>query len=421
MLYLIEGLDCSGKKAIAASAQEMLQAAGYITNIIIGSSGSKIVQKLDKKLVRLYNIRKGSIGDKIRKTIYAIEPVIDGIYYRDNLNIINIKISSHYRAWARAIVEKDQTMVNRFLRFKKRHIVYDGVTLLTADFDTRLNRHRSDVKSGKTDKIEEKRFFHHNKQLFNDWDKEMRNLIEHNISNQLPINTTNTSIDVVAEQVFARILEIQNAKSTAYIVMLKPDALNSIADKNIVYSLYLAFANHLLQMSRFSISEEMETIAKEAHQHAYERSQSEKAFMGDTRIVSMNEVQMLLKYAQSFQNQKTISVENVIVDGMIALGYKIINERYITLSTNDVNHIYSECEFQSSNQDICSRLHDYLDNKRVHIIKVIGSHEGFLLQHWKTFVRHFLITKKIEKYPLCNLIHVCDGSDYEYINRIAKI
>lgn len=156
-------------------------------------------------------------------------------------------------------------MVDGFFRFKKRHIRYDGITLLTADFDTRVKRHRSVVQSGKIDKIEEKRFFHHNRQFFDDWEKEMRTLIEQDISNQLPIYTTNTSVDVVAQQVFERILGIQNAKETAHIVMLKPDALSSIADKSSVYSLYLAFVNHLLQMNRFTITEEMEMVSREAH------------------------------------------------------------------------------------------------------------------------------------------------------------
>lgn len=421
MLYLIEGLDCSGKKAVAAKVQDMLQTDGYVTNIIIGSSGSRIVQKLDKKLVSSYNIKKGSIKDKLRKTVYAIEPVIDGIYYQDNPNTINIKISSHYRAWARAIVEKDQIMVDRFLRFKKKHISYDGVTLLTTDFNTRLSRHRLDVQAGRTNKAEDKRFFHHNKQFFDDWDKEMRNLIEYNISNQLPISTTNIPIDVVAKQVYKRILGIQNAKLTDYIVMLKPDALNSVTDRDTVYNLFVAFANHLLQMDQFPISKKMEMVASEAHQHAYERSQSEKSFMGDTRIVSMKEIDRLLKCAQSFQNQRTILVEKVIVNGITALGYNIINDTHITVSANDINYIYPEIGFDINKQkDIVSRLHDYLDNKCVQIIKVTGSHEGFLLQHWKTFVRHFLIKNRTEKYPLRNLIHVCDGSDYEYINRIAK-
>lgn len=420
MLYLIEGLDCSGKKAVAIQVQKMLQDAGYTTNIIIGSCGSKFVQKLDGLLVHSYNIQKGSIKDKFRKFIYAIEPVIDGLLYHNNINEINIKVSSHYRAWARAVVENDKTMIIFYLKSKKVHIKYDGGVLLTADFNTRIERHRLDVKTGKTDKIESKRFFNYNKKYFDNWNQELQKLIAENISLQLPIDTTNVPIEIIANEVYNRILEVRKALTQHYIIMLKPDALGTFTNKESAHDLYIEFANHLLQLYKFPTSDKTRQIAIEAHRHVVERAESEKAFMGDTKIVSMNEINNLLSYAVHWENQKDILVENVIIKGLLLLGFRIISDSYIKLSIDDVNNIYITDQMENDNPEISLRLHEYLDNKKVRVIKLRGKYAGFLLQHWKTYVRHFLIVNKKEKYPLRNLIHVCDGTDFDYINQLIK-
>ena len=55
-----------------------------------------------------------------------------------------------------------------------------------------------------------------------------------------------------------------------------------------------------------------------------------------------------------------------------------------------------------------------LPNAFVIEIDTYGSH---LLHHWKTYVRHFCIIKRTERYPLCNLLHVSE-EDYEYLDKL---
>ena len=183
--YLIEGLDCSGKKTIATKVVEILKAEGYEVDIVIGPTCSKFLQRLDGFLVNLFNIKPGTILDKIRKTTYAYEPFIDGLFACKNKKII-IKVSSHFRAWARAIIE----------------------TLLWTDFDERISRHRNDVLSGRTHKIEEKRFFNHNEKMFEAWHAELKKLLSENIDKNLFINTTNGNIDDISVEIAHCIREI---------------------------------------------------------------------------------------------------------------------------------------------------------------------------------------------------------------------
>lgn len=205
--YLIEGLDCSGKKTIATKVEEILKAEGYEVDIVIGPTCSKFLQRLDGFLVNLFNIKPGTILDKIRKTTYAYEPFIDGLFACKNKKII-IKVSSHFRAWARAIIENDVLMIRKFEKHKNHHIQFAGSTLLWTDFDERISRHRNDVLSGRTHKIEEKRFFNHNEKMFEAWHAELKKLLSENIDKNLFINTTNGNIDDISVEIAHCIREI---------------------------------------------------------------------------------------------------------------------------------------------------------------------------------------------------------------------
>ena len=207
--YLIEGLDCSGKKAVANIVAKKVGEKGIPARIIIGPVCSKALRAFDNMLVNSYNIRPGSFRAKVRKYTYSFEPVLDGILSRDKSGI-TIKISSHYRAWARAMMETDTAMIRRFQRHSHRHIQYSGAVLLWTDFDTRVSRHRKDVANGKTNKVEDKRFFNNDRDFFDSWHLELRKLIETYIDSVLFIDTTNEDVESISSKIFEHIMMYQN-------------------------------------------------------------------------------------------------------------------------------------------------------------------------------------------------------------------
>lgn len=205
MPYLIEGLDCSGKKTIIKKVSLLLETEGYSNNIIHGPICSKILRKFDKMLVNSYSIKPGSLRDKIRKFTYAFEPALDGMFYKETKNL-NLKVSSHYRAWARAIVENDISMIRKFSKYAKKHINYIGATLLWTAFEVRISRHRYDVICKRTNKIEAKRFFNNNSEFFDSWHCELRKLMEEYIPSIIFIDTTHVCEDDISNEVYKHIL-----------------------------------------------------------------------------------------------------------------------------------------------------------------------------------------------------------------------
>ena len=203
--YLIEGLDCSGKKAVAGNVVAMLENKGYPAIAVIGPLCNSGLRAFDQVLVNSTNIKSGSLLDSIRKTTYALEPVIDGIMRRESRKC-TIKISSHYRAWARAIVESDFSMIKKFQKHANQHVKYSGAALLWTDFDKRVLRHKQDVIENKTSKIESKRFFNYNKDLFESWHFELYKLLEVYIGSVVHINTTYAEISDISNEVFEHML-----------------------------------------------------------------------------------------------------------------------------------------------------------------------------------------------------------------------
>jgi thymidylate kinase len=202
MLYLIEGLDCSGKKTVAAKVKEELSKKGIFVDIRVGSTGSKIISSLSNKLVHTYNIKPGSGKDRFRKGIYCIEPIIDK-YIPIAKNKIILKISSHYRFFSRAYAENDIRLIKFYEKHSKHMVKYDGKILLTADFDDRIARHRKDVAAGRTDKIEEKRFFNQDRNFFSKWQFFLEEMM-----NMKSLDTSKTSIDSIVNIICKEILSL---------------------------------------------------------------------------------------------------------------------------------------------------------------------------------------------------------------------
>lgn len=202
--YVIEGLDCSGKKTIAKIVRERLTRDGIECEIVIGPLYGGFLRKADDWLVGLSYKKAFRPLYAVRKLIYVLEPVLDGCFFRPEQNKMIVKVSAHYRAWARAIVENDKGMIRGFERGKKFHYKYMGVSLITTEFQNRVDRHRSDKEKGKTYKNESQRFFGNNKDLFARWNSELEKLLFANVGS-VNVVFNNGDVESAANLVYEHI------------------------------------------------------------------------------------------------------------------------------------------------------------------------------------------------------------------------
>lgn len=123
---------------------------------------------------------------------------------------LTLKVSSHFRAWARAIIEQDAMMLTLMSRFQGAHVQYQGATLLTTSFNVRIQRHREDVFFGKTTKEEAKRFMNHNEEFFSLWDKTLQQLMTKSIYSVQTICTDSLSVNQTAALTMEHIQRVQD-------------------------------------------------------------------------------------------------------------------------------------------------------------------------------------------------------------------
>lgn len=212
VLYLIEGLDCSGKKTEAMRVEKWFTTQGYSVRICIGPLFAPF-QRLDNFLVSLTYRRAPKTLLYLRKKLYLFAPVLDAVFWRPSRDAdIVIKVSSNYRTWARAVVEGDASMNRFYEKHRQSYVKYSGAVVLNAAFDERLRRHREMFDRGLTQKTEEKRFFGRNKVLFDKWNTVMINLMKRDIYNVQTIDTTGKDEEWISVQI---IKEIERLLCTA--------------------------------------------------------------------------------------------------------------------------------------------------------------------------------------------------------------
>lgn len=208
VLYLIEGLDCSGKKTTAERVESWFKEQGYSVRICIGPLFAPL-QRLDDFLVSLTYRRTLKPLLKIRKKLYQYAPVLDAVLWQPDRDAdIVLKVSSSYRTWARAVVEGDTAMSGFFETHKRSLIGYSGAVVLEVAFDERLKRHRKMFNSGLTWKTEEKRFLGGDEKLFGRWNSVMIDLMRKDIQNVLIINATGMDEDLVSGQIIEEIRKL---------------------------------------------------------------------------------------------------------------------------------------------------------------------------------------------------------------------
>lgn len=196
--YLIEGLDCSGKKTIATKVVQLL-ADEIKVRVVIGPLVGGVLGTADRLLTGQTSEKKALWYYRLaRRMVYWAGPVADNCIRNWQNEGLVIKISSHYRSWARARIEGDRLLAvgyraSRFLRVR-----FCAAAFLTTDFDQRIMRHRLDYKTGRTKKIEGARFFSWNQEFFERWDRELESLLTKEVKLVNRFDTTNRSVDEVA-------------------------------------------------------------------------------------------------------------------------------------------------------------------------------------------------------------------------------
>ncbi|MEV0845509.1 hypothetical protein AB0J21_06395 [Streptomyces sp. NPDC049954] len=188
--YAVEGLDCSGKKTITELVKEHLRDHGLKADIVIGPLLGGGLGRLDARLANITGaVRRGSPTDLLRRGLYVAEPVLDRLLHRPRPNPA-LKVSTHFRAWARAETEHDRWMSGGYDATRAVHVRYAGATLLATDFDVRLARHRADVLAGRTAKVEERRFFGPDPEAFAAWHRALDRVISARVPHVLHLDSS---------------------------------------------------------------------------------------------------------------------------------------------------------------------------------------------------------------------------------------
>lgn len=207
--YAVEGLDCSGKKTLARLVQRRLADAGCEVPMVIGPLIGGGLGRVDARLANITStVRRGTLTDLARRCVYVAEPVLDGIAYHRLQPAL--KVSTHFRAWARAEVEADHRMAAAFAATTRLQVRYVGATLLATDFSTRVERHRADVAAGRTNKVEERRFFGPDPAKFARWHATLDTLMDTHIPSLLRVDTTSAPLDELAEQITTHVVRAWN-------------------------------------------------------------------------------------------------------------------------------------------------------------------------------------------------------------------
>ena len=200
------------------------------------------------------------------------------------------------------------------------------------------------------------------------------------------------------------------------IIMIKPDALITNVSCERAEALFHAYANHLFQKYIYAINNDMFLVQETAEEHVSERSVDEVSFQGELNKAAIEFAPNMANIISEFKGDN-IPVSNVIIGGLRAMGCRLLSSCKYVLKEHDVDIIYSLNTIDNQKQNLATSLHNYLDNQEVMLLKVSNTYGSHLLHHWKTYVRHFCIIKRTERYPLCNLLHVSE-EDYEYLDKL---
>lgn len=184
-------------------------------------------------------------------------------------------------------------------------------------------------------------------------------------------------------------------------VIIKPDAFTTKISSEIARQLFFDFAYFLIYDEVNKDNKICCKFSEEAVQQIKERAISEESFRRKNKnLIKITD--SLISYAKENYNGGLFVVSEVLEMGLNCLKMKDITVKKISLTFDDVEAIYSD-----SDEAIMEMLHEYLDGQDVHIVDM-GNTDRYILQWWKTFVRHYFLDYSQRKYYLRNLIHVVE-------------
>ena len=215
--YLIEGLDCSGKKSVAAEVVKRLRILGVVCDTVIGPFVQGPLGWLDHRLTASAGSSSPllPILRLVKRLVYAAGPVVDGVAYRAPVGTLVVKVSSHFRAWARAELDRDTIMLAAFTKTRRWHIHFSGGTLLRTQFHIRLARHEQDAASGRVKKSAAYRFLDQTGVAFDEWHTILRRLMREHVPDTLELESSVLSPEAIAERVAGHILTLHKIRRTS--------------------------------------------------------------------------------------------------------------------------------------------------------------------------------------------------------------
>ncbi len=154
---MIEGLDCSGKKTVAKSLQNMFIQAGIPCSINAGPLNSKIYRFVSR-LVSVYRF-----PNFLRSIVYSFEGIGEKDWHKHIQSHVVIQISSPYRNWAYAYANNNRFRVFLIKHIRKHIALYDKVCYLTVPYDIRLQRHSAQTALGQNRDRSQDRFMREEK------------------------------------------------------------------------------------------------------------------------------------------------------------------------------------------------------------------------------------------------------------------
>ncbi|MBI5767652.1 MAG: hypothetical protein HZA93_07640 [Verrucomicrobia bacterium] len=203
--YLIEGLDCSGKKTIAAKVAQLL-GEQCPCRVVIGPLSGGLTAIMDERLTHQTAAEKAHWYNAFtRRLVYLAGPVADRFAVDFKSKCVVIKVSSHFRAWARAVIEGDNLMAFGYKASRLLHVHYSGAALLTTEFERRVMRHRLDFAAGRTTKDEHSRFFNHNRTMFQQWDEALEVMMRRELQHVTKYDTTHADPNLIAASIAKKI------------------------------------------------------------------------------------------------------------------------------------------------------------------------------------------------------------------------
>jgi hypothetical protein len=160
----------------------------------------------------------------------------------------------------------------------------------------------------------------------------------------------------------------------------------------------------------------MKSCEQNAKTQVLERSLSEPRFQGDLDYIDSETKDSFNNAIDSITDDSPLAAD-IIRLGIESLRYKVVTYLEYEITPQDVTNIYRLDDYDGKLATLSKRLHEYLDGRTVALIRFRSIYGDYLMQHWKIYVRHFLILNRIEQFPLINLIHVCED-EFSYVDKL---